>query len=272
MIPKIIHYTWFSGEPIPKHLQELMDTWKRVLPDYEFMLWNAERLKDVNNTFANEAISVKKWAFAADVVRCYAVYTYGGIYLDTDVEVLKSFDEYLNSPMFIGQENSKHEYPRIYYLTSHCFGAEKHHPFFKDCMNYYENNHFIKSYDQTLPEEIRYDMTILPKIHAKIAITKYGYNGCNFIKSPIKLKEGIKLYPACYFDYPKYESLKKSICIHRMQGSWRRIDNQAIKPDYSITNSRGKGLHWFIDTCFNKINPLLSKYFHFIIVKTSEIQ
>ena len=60
MIPKIIHYTWFSGEPIPKHLQELMDTWKRVLPDYEFMLWDAERLKEVNNTFANEAVSVKK--------------------------------------------------------------------------------------------------------------------------------------------------------------------------------------------------------------------
>ena len=267
MIPKIIHYTWFSGEQMPDYLIEIMNTWKEKLPDYEFILWDAEKLKEVNNTFANEAFSVKKWAFAADVVRCYAVYTYGGIYLDVDVEVFKSFDDYLNSSMFIGQENSIHEIAQIHYLTSHCFGAEKHHPFLKDCLNYYKNNHFIKSYDQTLPEEIRYDMTILPKIQAKIATAKYDYDGRLFIKSPIDLSKGIKLYPACYFNYPKYESIKKIVCIHRMQGSWQRADNQAIKPNYKITNPRKKGIYWLLYILFNKINLFFAKHFHISIIK-----
>ena len=87
MIPKLIHYSWFSGEPYPQFLQECMDTWRKVLPDYEFMLWDAEKLAECHNVFANEAASVKKWAFAADFVRLYAVYHYGGIWLDTDVEM-----------------------------------------------------------------------------------------------------------------------------------------------------------------------------------------
>ena len=104
MIPKLIHYSWFSGEPFPKHIEELMKTWKKVLPDYEFMLWDAKKLAEVNNTFANEAVSVGKWAFAADFIRLYAVYTYGGIWLDTDVEKYKSFNPYLKHKMFIGRE------------------------------------------------------------------------------------------------------------------------------------------------------------------------
>ena len=76
MIPKLIHYSWFSGEPFPKHIEELMKTWKEHLPDYEFMLWDASKLAEVNNTFANEAVSMRKWAFAADFIRLYAVYTF----------------------------------------------------------------------------------------------------------------------------------------------------------------------------------------------------
>ena len=74
MIPKIIHYTWFSGEDFPEDVKACMDTWKKVLPDYEFMLWDAKKLSEINNTFANEAVSVRKWAFASDFVRMYAVY------------------------------------------------------------------------------------------------------------------------------------------------------------------------------------------------------
>lgn len=105
-----------------------MDTWKKVLPDYEFILWDAKKLAECNNVFANEAVSVKKWAFAADFVRLYAVYHYGGIWLDTDVEMFKSFDPFLNDGMFIGREyyiyrdKLWHEFTM---LTSHCFGAEK---------------------------------------------------------------------------------------------------------------------------------------------------
>ena len=135
MIPKLIHYSWFSGEPYPAFLKECMDTWKKVLPDYEFILWDAKKLAECNNTFANEAVSVKKWAFAADFVRLYAVYHYGGIWLDTDIDMFKSFDPFLNDGMFIGREYYVHQEKGkedFVTLTSHCFGAEKGHPFLKE--------------------------------------------------------------------------------------------------------------------------------------------
>ena len=107
MIPKIIHYTWFSGEDYPEEVKACMDTWKKVLPDYEFMLWDAKKLSEINNTFANEAVSVRKWAFASDFVRMYAVYNHGGIYIDTDIEMYKSFDPFLKHRMFIGREGNE---------------------------------------------------------------------------------------------------------------------------------------------------------------------
>ena len=141
MIPKIIHYSWFSGEPMPEFFLQVMDTWKKVLPDYELKLWDANALKEANLTFANEAFQARKWAFAADAIRVYAVYHYGGIWLDGDAIVYKSFDPFLNCKMFIGKEyviefhhdGTNHNTSS---LTSHCFGAEKGHPFLKDCVDY----------------------------------------------------------------------------------------------------------------------------------------
>ena len=87
MIPKIIHYSWFSGEEMPESFIQMMDTWKKHLPDYEFKLWDRKALDEANIMFADEAISVRKWAFAADAIRVYAVYHYGGIWLDGDAAI-----------------------------------------------------------------------------------------------------------------------------------------------------------------------------------------
>ena len=70
MIPKIIHYTWFSGEDFPEDVRACMDTWKKMLPDYEFMLWDAKKLSEINNTFANEAVSVRKWVSHPTLSEC----------------------------------------------------------------------------------------------------------------------------------------------------------------------------------------------------------
>ena len=96
MIPKIIHYCWLSGDEIPEKLQLCMASWKKFLPEYEFMLWDLDRF-DINQIlWTKQAFESKKYAFAADYIRLYAIYTYGGIYLDMDVEVLKSFNPLLN--------------------------------------------------------------------------------------------------------------------------------------------------------------------------------
>lgn len=221
MIPKLIHYSWFSGEPYPQFLKECMDTWKKVLPDYEFMLWDAEKLAACNNTFANEAVSVRKWAFAADFVRLYAVYNYGGIWLDTDVEMFKSFDPFLNDGMFIGREYyvDKKDGEKISYVTSHCFGAEKGHTFIKECLEFYENRHFIRSYNPQMPQEFRYDMTTIPKIQAAL-MRNYGFDWHNTNNNKQVLTNGIHVYPYQYFDQPGYTSMDDVVCIHRVAQSW----------------------------------------------------
>ena len=89
MIPKIIHYIWFGGKPFPDKIIKCIDSWKKYLPEYEFRLWNEESF-DVNSSiFTKQAYENKKWAFVSDYVRVYALYNYGGWYLDTDIEILK---------------------------------------------------------------------------------------------------------------------------------------------------------------------------------------
>lgn len=272
MIPKIIHYTWFSGEPIPKHLQELMDTWKKVLPDYEFMFWDTQKLSEIDNIFVKEALSVKKWAFAADVVRCYAVYTYGGIYLDSDVEMIHSFDTLLQNRMFIGTECALYDGPKKRYLTSHCFGAEKGHPFLKDCLDYYNNRHFIGSLHPELPEDLQFDMTILPKIQARIATVKYGYNDNGFVDRVQFLKEGMIVYPSYCFDYPRWNSINKVFCIHRHQCSWSVNGNGNNRPDYTSTSPRKFNFEKIIFLGFEGINKFLGKYLHLQLTKTGKLR
>jgi mannosyltransferase OCH1-like enzyme len=101
MIPKIIHYTWFSGDEMPQVIKECIASWKRILPEYELRLWDYNAIKDIDSVFLKEALEVKKWAYAADFVRLYALYNEGGIYLDTDVMVFKRFDCFLNDKCFI---------------------------------------------------------------------------------------------------------------------------------------------------------------------------
>ena len=88
-IPKIIHLCWLSGDPYPEKIQTCIDSWKKNLPDWEIMIWDTNKF-DVNSTeWTKQAFAEKKYAFVADYIRFYALYNYGGVYLDSDVEVLK---------------------------------------------------------------------------------------------------------------------------------------------------------------------------------------
>ena len=107
MIPKTIHFCWLSSDPYPEKIQHCINSWKRFLPDYEFVHWNFDRFPRGKSLWVDQAFDSHKYAYAADYIRLYALYNYGGIYLDTDVEVLKSFDDLLSLPYFIGQEPSE---------------------------------------------------------------------------------------------------------------------------------------------------------------------
>ena len=220
MIPKIIHYSWFSGDPYPQWISKCIDTWKTHLAGYEFILWDMNRLKEIDSDFVREAISVKKWAFAADYVRLYAVYNYGGIWLDSDVEMFKSLTPLLDCDMFIGKESWPDSDGHVY-LTSHCFGAMTAHPFVKECLDYYSNRHFIINKQSTPPQ---LDMTTISYMQATKALA-YGLDwDVKHKNRPQKLTNGVMVYPSYCFCRPLYTSMKKVYCIHRCAGGWRNKD------------------------------------------------
>ena len=167
MIPKIIHYCWLSDEPYPEKIQKCLNSWKEKLPDYEIWLWNLNRFDINSSVWVKEAYENKKYAFAADYIRFYALYNYGGIYLDSDVEVLKSYDDLLNLPYFMGYEYSG-------CVEAATMGAEKGHPLYKAMLDYYKNRHFIK-------ENGEQDIIIVPKI--LMSMIQQCYDVCLTINS-----------------------------------------------------------------------------------------
>lgn len=219
-IPKTIHYTWFSNDPFPPMVKICLESWKVFLPDYEFVHWDMAKISGIDNRFLREALEKKKWAFAADFVRVYALYHHGGIYLDTDVEVYKSFDPLLNCEAFIGKENS-HPLDRrraTRYLTSHCMGAVKQHPYFKACLEYYSGRPFILSNEDWLPDNLKFDQTILPYIQYSIAKLQ-GYNPSERLKGIQTLTNGLEIFPYQYFDC--LYKVRKAYCRHLALGGWR---------------------------------------------------
>ena len=104
MIPKVIHYCWFGKKPLPPLAVNCIDSWKKFCPDYEIIEWNEKNFDINSNTYVREAYENKKWAFVSDYVQLYALYNYGGIYMDTDVQVLKPLDAFLNDQAFSGFE------------------------------------------------------------------------------------------------------------------------------------------------------------------------
>lgn len=224
MIPKIIHYTWFSHDEMPEKIKRCMASWKRVLPDYEIKHWGMEEIQNIDSDFLREALDAHMWAYAADFVRLWAVYHEGGIYLDTDVEVYKSFDNLLNEKGFIGRESSIHEFNEgvIQTLSSHCFGAEKENLFIKRCLDYFKDRHFITSKNNDLPKPLRQNIVLLPYIQAQIAI-QMGYNCSPREKGVQLLTDGTKVFPAEIFDPFQGHSYdrSKSYCLHLANGSWR---------------------------------------------------
>lgn len=146
MIPKIIHYCWFGNKKIPSKTLKLIKKWKKIMPDYKFICWNENNF-DVSTScvYVKKAYSEKKWAFVSDYVRLYAMYFYGGIYLDTDVEVLQNFDKYLDEKMFISFESNES-------LCTAIMGCEQGNVFIKKFLDTYNYRKF--DFSRVIPNSI----------------------------------------------------------------------------------------------------------------------
>lgn len=142
MIPKTIHYCWFSGEKYPPKIKECIRSWKEKLPDYTIKLWNAYSFDFQSVPYMKKCLEMRKWAYVADYVRLYALYNEGGIYLDSDVLVLKKFDSLLDCNAFWGIDAMiDYDYA---FPEAAVFGSVKGFPILKEMMGYY---HQLKESD-----------------------------------------------------------------------------------------------------------------------------
>lgn len=135
MIPKRIIYCWFGGKEKPSNVQSCIDTWKEQMPDWEYLEINETNF-DINyNEYVKNAYKSRKWAFVSDVARLWALYTYGGVYMDTDVIVYQPLDRFLKHDFFTGFEN-------VHYPVTATIGAVKENQLIKEMLDVYDNKTF----------------------------------------------------------------------------------------------------------------------------------
>lgn len=215
MIPKIIHFCWLSSDEFPPLIKKCIDTWKEKLPDYEFILWDTNKFKLESIIWVKQAFETKKYAFAADYIRLFAVYHYGGIYLDTDIEVLKSFNDLLDRPYFAGSEGES-------IIEAGVFGAEKNNTWVKSCLDYYTGKTFINK-DGT------YNILTLPRIMMSQilknrTILEVNPNQVNASKQLSEVHTFF-MFPKDYFCAKNHgtglvEKTENTYCIHHFAMSW----------------------------------------------------
>lgn len=234
MIPKKIHYCWFGGKPLPEAMKRNIESWKKFCPGYEIIYWD-EKNYDINNSipFVKQAYACKKFAFVSDYVRLEALYREGGIYMDTDIELVKPLDDFLHHRFFTSTEyiadnvrilnvkdrlypdGTKRNPEEIIIgigIMSAFWGVEPRHPFMSDCLNFYKDKNFI------LPDGSYYDKVILTVVLALCA-EKYGFK---YKKGPQELSEGMCLYPDEYFTYAGFRT-ENSVALHAAYNSWREV-------------------------------------------------
>ena len=227
-IPKKIHYCWLSKEKMADNYIKCIDSWKRIMPDYEFVLWDSNKFDIDSVPFVKEAVFIKKWAFAADYIRMHAVYTEGGIYLDSDVLVLKRFDEFLKYDFFTSLEKERRNDLDQYenwtndlnnitviggcQLQAGIFGGIKGLPYLKDCMEWYKNNRIIQ------PDGTPRDLNKIksPDIMAAVA-QKYGFKYKN---GEQKLENNMIIFDTKVFCHTIDDATKDVYAIHWGEVGW----------------------------------------------------
>lgn len=220
MIPKILHYCWMGGNPLPPSVKEYIKSWKKYCPDYEINEWNEDNF-DISSTplYVRQAYKAKKWSFVTDYVRLAVVFEHGGIYFDTDVEVIRSFDPLLKYQAFFGFEDNE------YINTGIGFGSERKLEILKKLMEQYDDIPFIN-------EDGSFDNTPCPVRNTK-ALLQYGMVKNGQTQS---VKDNIMVFGAEYF-CPKslndgiIRKTENTYSIHHFDATWFSEDQQKEKLD-----------------------------------------
>lgn len=214
MIPKIIHYCWFGRNPKPKLAEKCIKSWKKFCPDFEIIEWNEDNF-DIDSAplYIRQAYEAKRWAFVTDYVRLYAMTKYGGIYMDTDVEVIKTLDKFLVHEAFSGFEDETR-------IPTGIMACKKDFPLFKELLRFYDTASF---YNEDGTENHTTNVTTI----TNICLNK-GFQPNN----TFQVIDGFALYPHdvfCPIDYDsnKLNKTKNTVTIHWFSGSWHSNEEKS---------------------------------------------
>lgn len=231
MIPKTIHYCWFGGAKLPALAKKCIKSWKKYCKDYEIVRWDETNF-DISTAplYVRQAYEFKKWAFVTDYVRLKVVYENGGIYFDSDVQVVKNFDEFLVYNSFFGfQDNTRIN-------TGLGFGAEKNSGILRELMNQYERIPFVLSNGI-------YDLLDCPTRNTDVFLNHgLKQDGTNQL-----LEKKIKVFAQDYFCPISYDTLKKNITtnthsIHWFEASWHTKEEKDSHKNKIKENEKRKKL------------------------------
>jgi mannosyltransferase OCH1-like enzyme len=206
-IPKIIHYCWFGEKPLSALANNCIESWTRYLPDYQLKFWNNEHIDMFDIPYVQEAYQNKKFAFVTDYVRLYALQQYGGIYMDTDVEVMANLDGFLNQSFFTSFE----EYMDKVSILTALMGSVPGNKVVADLIQLYDNRRFVFE-DGTL------DLMPNTTVFKQYVENRYGLKPPFNPDKPFELGENGIIYPSGYFCTPK--SGVKNYTTHHFSGSW----------------------------------------------------
>lgn len=206
MIPKIIHFCWFGHNPYPANVKKSIESWEKYCPDYEIKCWNEDNFDLSECLYAQQALSEKKWAFVSDYVRASVLYKYGGIYMDSDMLVLKNFDFALENTAFCSLAN-----PGI--ISMGLLGFEKNHPIMKEHLESYKGRKFIK-------DDGTYDLTTNVTVFSN-HLKELGLS----LEDKAQMIGDICIYPTEYFyptDFEGYRSnyTENTCAEHLHSASW----------------------------------------------------
>lgn len=228
MMPKTIHWCWLSGDPIPKLLKRYMRSWGRVMPDWKVKCWTQENFDVQRIPWVAQAVAQRKWAYAADYIRLYALYHEGGVYLDSDVLVVKSFEPLCKHDFFTSIETNCEFYEGIKDLDADghpldlskpvkslglqaaIMGAKPGNAYVRDCMKWYETHDFVNP-DGT------FNMVVMPAVIALEAV-KYGFR---YEDKEQELDGGVHIFDSSVFAGAGCYPDDKMYAIHWCEGSWR---------------------------------------------------
>jgi len=218
MIPKVIHYCWFGGNPLSKEAKQCIDSWRKYCPDYEIKEWNESNF-DLNScTYIMEAYQAKKWAFVSDYARFWILYHYGGLYFDTDVEVIKPMDDLIEKGSFMGEEaglpdNNSECNPGLGLAAAPGLGL------YREILDYYEHQHFLN------PDGSNNLLTVVERTTEILKL--HGFKGDGSIEEV----DGVLIYPPEYFCPMNYRTGKITITkntrsIHHYSATWQSSYDQ----------------------------------------------